>query len=344
MSVDGLVLLSDPTAAARETRRMSMPSTPVRGVLGSMAAEFVTGIATAPVALCTIAVCCVAFTAVLLGPYRRSRRELESLTVRLGAVVGVLAILTMQVRARGWLTSADAATTQWFVDHRGGPWTAIAQVVTQIGGPAVIVAVACVAAVVLWYRTGSYTRSVAVLAALTGAIAVSTAGKELIGRARPPAALHLVTETDYSFPSGHVTATAALAFTLLLMIGRRRTVARMMAAALVVGLVAISRVYLGVHWLTDVCAGALLGAVSALLAALVVHAVEARRASASKREYRRPGYRTRAANITTEVIAQPTRVPAATSVSQCTPRYMRVRAMMPIATIAATVTASRRIG
>jgi undecaprenyl-diphosphatase len=72
----------------------------------------------------------------------------------------------------------------------------------------------------------------------------------------------LVTETDFSFPSGHVTGTVALVGATLVVVTFTRTRARVAALALavfVVTLVAGTRLYLGVHWLTDVVAGAIFG-------------------------------------------------------------------------------------
>jgi membrane-associated phospholipid phosphatase len=92
-----------------------------------------------------------------------------------------------------------------------------------------------------------------------------------IGRARPPAADWARPASGYGFPSGHTT-TATLAAGLLclgLLRALRRTwrVAVICVAACWAGAVGASRVYLGVHWPTDVLGGWLLGTLLTALAA-----------------------------------------------------------------------------
>jgi undecaprenyl-diphosphatase len=86
--------------------------------------------------------------------------------------------------------------------------------------------------------------------------------KVAVGRERPNIA-RLVGVSGFSFPSGHTAASAALYTAIALVAGRgrsRRTKAVLagMAGGITVA-VAMSRVLLGAHWLTDVIAGAALG-------------------------------------------------------------------------------------
>jgi undecaprenyl-diphosphatase len=100
--------------------------------------------------------------------------------------------------------------------------------------------------------------------------------KGLVGRPRPDAALHLDLVYSSSFPSGHAAMTPVVYLTLALLIAsseRRRGVrlATLTAAGCLVFGVGVSRVYLGVHWPTDVLAGWILGVGVALAAAVVLH-------------------------------------------------------------------------
>jgi undecaprenyl-diphosphatase len=119
------------------------------------------------------------------------------------------------------------------------------------------------------------------MASLLIAGALASAGKQIVGRTRPPAALRLVNETNPSFPSGHATDAAAVFLTIGLVIAvfvLRRPIARacsVAAGALLGVAVALSRLVLGVHWPTDVIAGWAIGTVVALTitvtAALATH-------------------------------------------------------------------------
>jgi undecaprenyl-diphosphatase len=113
------------------------------------------------------------------------------------------------------------------------------------------------------------------LVALAVAGFLAAVGKTVFGRARPPVALHLITENEPSFPSGHATDSAALYGALALVFVvfvLRRPIARAAAATglvLLTGAVGVSRLVLGVHWPTDVLAGWALGFTAAFAVVLV---------------------------------------------------------------------------
>ncbi|HEU4355498.1 MAG TPA: phosphatase PAP2 family protein, partial [Actinomycetota bacterium] len=97
--------------------------------------------------------------------------------------------------------------------------------------------------------------------------------KPWIGRVRPDGS------SATSFPSAHAKSAAQVAVGLALLVtasARRRSIAWALALAWIVAM-AVSRTVLDEHWLSDVVAGSLLGAASALGAAWVVAAIERRR-------------------------------------------------------------------
>ncbi len=101
--------------------------------------------------------------------------------------------------------------------------------------------------------------------------------KALYARPRPPIAL--VHTTGYSFPSGHALTAAALALALVMVISPRWSRRRgpwIVASTYAVAM-AWSRVYVQAHWLSDVVAGAAIGAAVALSTAVVVQAIWVRR-------------------------------------------------------------------
>ncbi len=97
-----------------------------------------------------------------------------------------------------------------------------------------------------------------------GALALDTAIKHWVGRPRPELVPHAARVFTASFPSGHATVSSAacLAAALLLLRARTEPAYRMFALVVTVAFVAVigaSRLYLGLHWPTDVVAGWALG-------------------------------------------------------------------------------------
>lgn len=129
---------------------------------------------------------------------------------------------------------------------------------------------------------------VAVLVAVLGAILLQNADKAIVARPRPPVhRLEHVSST--SFPSGHATESTAffLVLAAVLYAGVAPRWARRLVAAttlVVIAAVALSRVYLGVHYPTDVAAGMLLGGAWATITVATLIADHAKSTSPPRRE------------------------------------------------------------
>ena len=118
-------------------------------------------------------------------------------------------------------------------------------------------------ACILLLRAGMREGALIVALGLLGGALMADVVKLLVARPRPPVE-HLQAVSSYSFPSGHATQAAAFWVALLLAVGpvvRRQLVLVLLAGGcvLIVGAVCASRVILGVHYPSDVLAGALLG-------------------------------------------------------------------------------------
>ena len=113
-----------------------------------------------------------------------------------------------------------------------------------------------------------------VFAATAGGIALAGLLKLVYARPRPLLVPHLVDVTSTSFPSGHATDSAIVYLTLAALLartvpGRSLRIYIVGVAALLTLLIGVSRVYLGVHWPSDVVAGWAIGAAWALACSLV---------------------------------------------------------------------------
>jgi undecaprenyl-diphosphatase len=155
-----------------------------------------------------------------------------------------------------------------------------AQDITALGGRTMLLAVTLFAIGYLALE-GKHGAMWLVTIAAGGGGLLSTILKHLFGRDRPDVVPHLVAVTSQSFPSGHSMLAAILYLTLGALLARfaarRRTRIYMLTVALFVTfVVGSSRVYLGVHYPTDVLAGWCAGLVWALMCWLVARYLQAR--------------------------------------------------------------------
>jgi undecaprenyl-diphosphatase len=135
--------------------------------------------------------------------------------------------------------------------------------ITSLGSATVIAILTAVAAVLLIYMRHNPRGAIQLAVAAGGADLWVELIKRTLGRARPIGIEHLVEVTGFSYPSGHAAAATGLYFTLAIILGRtlerRARIAIYITFGTVIALVALSRVYLGVHYPSDVVSGILLG-------------------------------------------------------------------------------------
>ncbi|OHV42932.1 phosphatase PAP2 family protein [Pseudofrankia sp. BMG5.36] len=172
--------------------------------------------------------------------------------------------------------SADARLQRDVIGQRAGWLTPLARTVTNLGAAPVVYGVVAALGAALWWRTRQWVLPVGAIALLWAGQTVRVAINQVIARPRPPQALWLVHPGGYAFPSGHTTMATigyGLAAVLLLRLlsGGRIAVAVVSAGAAVLAVaVGLSRVYLGVHWPSDVAGGWSLGVAWLALAASIV--------------------------------------------------------------------------
>jgi undecaprenyl-diphosphatase len=191
-------------------------------------------------------------------------------------------------------TGVDASVLRWFTGLRTPAWNQVMRRVTWLGSGIVVVplTIAVAMALVLGRRT---LLAIFVAVAVAGAALVNWIAKSFVNRSRPAVAVRLQHPHASSFPSGHSVQAAATYVAVAVVVASltRAPTARGVAStvcALLVFAVGISRVYLGVHWATDVIAGWLVGSACAvgLAVAFGILRVQTRHIAVDGRSLSRP--------------------------------------------------------
>ncbi len=162
------------------------------------------------------------------------------------------------------ITLIDVRLAHWFRAHATAGFTDLMLFITHWNGILGSSIMGLLLALWFWYRKAHYWL-VVVLVSVPGGMLLNVALKHVFRRARPSLEDPLLTLSTYSFPSGH-TAAATVFYGLLACYLVRRVqgwparAAIVAACVLMVVLVALSRMYLGVHYLSDVLAAGAEGA------------------------------------------------------------------------------------
>jgi undecaprenyl-diphosphatase len=221
-----------------------------------------------------------------LGSLSRGLRDLRisPLPVAMAAVVAFAAWAFLSIAGEvreGEIEAFDRALLLWFRDPAdlaqpiGPAWLEIAMVdLTTLGGTAVLITL--VLSVAGFMLVGGMAGPAAfTVLSIAGGTAFSQLLKWIYDRPRPDLVEHLTVIQTASFPSGHATMATIVYLTLAAMVVRLvdTTAQRAYVMTVAIGIcivVGISRVFLGVHWPSDVLAGWALGAAWACCSWLVV--------------------------------------------------------------------------
>ena len=252
-----------------------------------------------------------AFPTLLFGALRTTSQRVRDFRLAVGvflfggavvAIAGIFAFVWVAMYVqRGATQAADDAIMRWMGAHRVG-WVehAFAEI-TLLGTGIVVLMVVAVAALFLWLTRHRYSATL-LLVATGGGILLNNLLKLAFDRPRPQLFPWAARALSSSFPSGHAMSSTVVYVTVAYLAARlqhRRGArwATMAVALVVVLLVCASRVYLGVHYPSDVGAGILIGLAWAgfCLAALeAIQVVGQRRAPREMRERELPPSHARA--------------------------------------------------
>lgn len=219
---------------------------------------------------------------------RLARTEIAAVMALFVVALGLVALIEVAGDVTGTGGQVfDRAVLAWMQpvagDPRGPWWLEVAATdLTALGGLSVLTLFAVVAIAFLLIQRKRLSALLLVLG-LAGGVALSEGLKALFGRPRPPAAFQVVETLNASFPSGHTLLATVLYLTLGVMLTRAFPRAHLKAFVLgaamtVVLLIGLTRVYLGVHWASDVFGGWCAGAAWAMALWLMAYAVQRRQA------------------------------------------------------------------
>ncbi len=193
------------------------------------------------------------------------------------SAVGLLAVfgfgvIVLNLLFEPQLAAGDQAISNFVQSLRNAPADAVLVAVTMMGDSLTLTALA-VTLVVTFAVYRHWRAGVAVLLAMVAAAAFVPMIKSILQRPRPTA-LYSGAEA-FSFPSGHATLSMTVfgIIAVILADGRSARVkfAIYLSAASLVGAIALSRVYLGAHWPSDVVAGLLFGLAMVSVVAFLLH-------------------------------------------------------------------------
>lgn len=182
---------------------------------------------------------------------------------------GIAVVLLIGLAIGHWPFAFDRAIIVGLRDWGGPSWLPkVAADVTALGGGVILTIVVLLATGLLAVQRLWLSAAATLAASISGGLVVSLVKSE-VARPRPDLVDHLVQVSNMSFPSGH-SANSAIVYLTLAGLASQVTVSAaarryiLVMAIIMVGAIGCSRVYLGVHWPSDVLAGWSFGTLWAL--------------------------------------------------------------------------------
>jgi undecaprenyl-diphosphatase len=157
----------------------------------------------------------------------------------------------------------DETVLRWFAQHRSKPLDAVMLEITFLGTGTVVMMIVAISGMFLWLTRHKYS-ALLLLVSTFGGILLNNVLKQGFLRPRPQVVEWGTQAMSWSFPSGHAMSAAVVYGTVAYLAARLQSgrVARgltLIVAAIMILLICISRLYLGVHYPSDVIAGLIIG-------------------------------------------------------------------------------------
>ena len=195
----------------------------------------------------------------------RRRNEIITLIVSVVLLIGLLFLIHS-----GATQNFDDGVMQWNYNVRQDGLNTLLTVLTYLGNWQAIVIVCLL---FLMYRDNMYLFGIPLSIAAILQITINKALKLIMMRPRPDSAMWVISEGGYSCPSGHASVSIAVYFLLVLLLMRYMAPCATrklfcITVTILSFVIGLTRVYLGVHYLTDVIAGQLEGLAIAMIVLL----------------------------------------------------------------------------
>ena len=185
------------------------------------------------------------------------------ISLLIGVVVFIIAYIGMKQKTG--LGTLNQPILSWMINYRNDNITEIAKIITTVASPMIFASIVGVVVIIWVIAKREIWRPILLAGAMAIAALVSIILKSVIKDPRPPQIDMIpMFETDFSFPSGHTIGMAVFLFVLgYLIYSRHFSAMRFWAWTIIAiigtSLIALTRLYLGYHWLTDVVASLGLG-------------------------------------------------------------------------------------
>ena len=202
-----------------------------------------------------------------LGSHGRNFYAVVGIFLVVGALIAVAGTLAFaelgQIVRRGRTQQFDTAVLEWIGEHHTPLLTRIMSEVTPLGTGLVVIVIVGVTAAFLWHTEHKHSARL-LLAATAGSILLNNVLKLYFDRPRPEVFERLTHTASSSFPSGHAMSATVVYGTVGYLLARlqkhgwSRTIT-LLLAVLMIALICFTRLYLGVHYPSDVLAGIIVG-------------------------------------------------------------------------------------